>query len=772
MNLFKLVGSIFVDNEEANKSISKTDSKAESLAQKFVKGATTAAKWGAAVATAAVGMATAAGAAIVKVAEDTREYRSEMGKLETAFESSDHSAETAKKTYQELQSILGDTGQSVEAANHLAKLCKNQEQLSKWTNICTGVYAQFGASLPIEGLTEAANETAKTGALTGGLADALNWAGVNEEKFQEKLDKCKTEQQRQALITETLNGLYAESAKLYRENSEAVIAANASQEKLNETMAKIGGAVEPVVTKVKAMGITLLEMVTPAIVGFAGEVDEMATSFLEGHNPIQGIIDRAKKLYTWITDMGSYMEKTLHPVLGDLNAGFTTVKDAVDPLIDKCVEYVSSGELVEDITAKIKAGIDFLADSYVLAKEFLNAFVAGLPDYITNGELAEDATALLKDSVQFLSDIFQTIQGVLQPYIDMLSEYVTSGRAAEDITKAVEAAVEFLKTSYENLLEFIGQVVQGFQDAIQWGREHETVLSVMAIAIGTLTTAIGAYNVAMAIKNAGGIVEIAQLAATAVGVWALDAAEAAHTVTTTIATAATTAFGAAVSFLTSPITLVVLAIGALIAAGVALYQNWDVVTEKASNLWKKITDIFDKIKQSITDKIDSAKETVKNIVDDIKEFFNFKVSLPKIKLPHFSIKPKGWELGDLLKGSIPKLGIEWYAKAMDKGMIMESPTVFGVNGNKLMAGGEAGSETVVGTESLMDMIRSSVSNENTSVVQKLEVLIAILSRYMPEIVEAMKRAIVLDTGVMIGQLIPVINTEFKNILDYEERGNQ
>lgn len=156
MNLFKLVGSIFIDNEEANDSISKTDSKAEGLAGKFVKGATTAAKWGAGIATAAAGMAVAVGGAMVKVANDTREYRNEMGKLETAFEASDHSATTAKKNYQELQSILGETDQSVEAANHLAKLCTTEEELSKWTDICTGVYATFGASLPIEGLTEAA----------------------------------------------------------------------------------------------------------------------------------------------------------------------------------------------------------------------------------------------------------------------------------------------------------------------------------------------------------------------------------------------------------------------------------------------------------------------------------------------------------------------------------------------------------------------------------------------------------------------------------------
>ncbi len=87
--------------------------------------------------------------------------------------------------------------------------------MSEWTTICEGVYATFGASLPIEGLTEAANETAKVGTVTGTLADALNWAGISEDAFNEKLAACNTEAEREALIRQTLNGAYAEAAAGY-----------------------------------------------------------------------------------------------------------------------------------------------------------------------------------------------------------------------------------------------------------------------------------------------------------------------------------------------------------------------------------------------------------------------------------------------------------------------------------------------------------------------------------------------------------------------------
>jgi phage-related protein len=229
-------GAVEDVGEEAKEAAEKNDDFADSLSNGVKVG----------LAAVAAGV-TAAVAAIASSVEATQEYRREMGKLDTAFTQNGHSSAAATKTYEALQGILGETDQAVEAANHLAKLTKNEADLATWTDICTGVYAQFGASLPIEGLTEAANETAKTGALTGSLADALNWAGVNEDKFQESLDKCKTEQERQALITETLIDLYGETADAYRENNAEVIRSNEATEKLNKAWARVGAKAAPTV---------------------------------------------------------------------------------------------------------------------------------------------------------------------------------------------------------------------------------------------------------------------------------------------------------------------------------------------------------------------------------------------------------------------------------------------------------------------------------------------------------------------------------------------
>lgn len=268
MEIFRLIGSVFVDTDKADKSLQKVDKNAKGIGTRLLDVGKSAGKFALGVA----GAAAAAGGALIAAAESTREYRTEQGKLQAAFDASGFSAETARSTYEALNGVLGDSGQAVEAANHLALLTDNEKELQQWTNICTGVFATFGDSLPIEGLTEAANETAKVGTLTGSLADALNWAGVNEEAFQASLDACSTEQERQALITETLNGLYSEAADAYREVNGEIISANIAQDNLNNAMAGIGAAVEPFVTWGKQLLADVLERLTPILTSLAETV--------------------------------------------------------------------------------------------------------------------------------------------------------------------------------------------------------------------------------------------------------------------------------------------------------------------------------------------------------------------------------------------------------------------------------------------------------------------------------------------------------------------
>ena len=211
----------------------------------------------------------AVGAAFLALGPATEKYRQSQAQLASAFEASGGTADEAKKAYNDLYRVLGDNDAATETATHIAKLTTNEKEQAQWTTICKGVWATYGNSLPIEGLTEAANETAKTGKVTGVLADALNWAGVSEDEFNKKLAACNTQQEREKLIRETLSGLYDDAASKYEKNNAAILAQNEAQAKLNEAMAKLGEVAAPIITMLTTLGADVLTAITPYIQSFA-----------------------------------------------------------------------------------------------------------------------------------------------------------------------------------------------------------------------------------------------------------------------------------------------------------------------------------------------------------------------------------------------------------------------------------------------------------------------------------------------------------------------
>jgi hypothetical protein len=259
----------------------------------------------------------------------TAELRTNQAKLATAFEAAGASAGVATGVYNDLYRVLGDDDTATEAAGHLAKLTTEQSALSEWTTICQGVYATFGDSLPIEGLTEAANETAKVGTVTGTLADALNWAGINEDAFNEKLAACNTEAEREKLIRETLTGLYDEAAASYEETAAGVLAQNEAQAKLNESMAALGEVAAPIMTMLSELATEVLAQLTPYI-----------TEFAETHGPalkeaLSGIGEAVGKVITWIADNWELVSTLAAIVLGIAAAlsVFSTVMGIVNAVM-------------------------------------------------------------------------------------------------------------------------------------------------------------------------------------------------------------------------------------------------------------------------------------------------------------------------------------------------------------------------------------------------------------------------------------------------------
>lgn len=236
-------------------------------------------------------------ASINELVSTTNEFQEDMGKLSVAAQQNSVSTDAANGAYRDMVGILGETDQSVEAVNHLFALCgDNTQALSDWTNIASGVYATFGDSLPLEGLTEAANETAKVGQVTGPLADAINWASeaavqqgvalsgnqaavdaynsalasgaTQEDAFNAALAACNTEQERAQLITDTLSGVYADAGAQYQQTNADVIAYRQSQSDLTAAMSSLGQTFMPIVTGLTNVATMLLSGVQPAVQWF------------------------------------------------------------------------------------------------------------------------------------------------------------------------------------------------------------------------------------------------------------------------------------------------------------------------------------------------------------------------------------------------------------------------------------------------------------------------------------------------------------------------
>lgn len=240
-----------------------------------------------------VGGAVGATTALVGLATSQEENIQQSHQLETAWLNAGGTAEQAQGVYASFYRLLGETDTATEASQNLARLTTSEQELASWTDIAAGAYATFGDALPLENLAEASQETAHTGTVTGGLADALNWStesaetwsaalsghadaqsafnaalaegGTKEDAFNAALAACGDEQERASVITETLNGLYGEAGKAYQDNNKSLLDSRDAQNELNQAMTDAGEAALPVKEQVTQLGAKLLEAVVPAM---------------------------------------------------------------------------------------------------------------------------------------------------------------------------------------------------------------------------------------------------------------------------------------------------------------------------------------------------------------------------------------------------------------------------------------------------------------------------------------------------------------------------
>jgi phage-related protein len=525
----------------------------------------------------AVGSVVALTTAMVALGKSSIEFQKHQAKLNAGFQSVGLSAAQAAEVYDKLFGFLGEADTATETANLLAQLTQDTTELAEWTEILQGVYAKFPSSLPVESLAEAVNHTAQLGTVQGTLADALEWVGVNVDSFNAALEQTNSVAEREALIRNTLNSLYMGASRAYGQANQALIQYHRSQVEVDRALAEAMRYVIPLMTNLNHLAATLLTYLKPAfetvasvIIVFVqwiiaaikavgmffgmfekGSGDKVADSMGDASNntndfasgmenvnqALGGAVQQAKELkrqtmgFDELNVLASQSSaSTSTPGIGGGGGGGINIPEIAIPDLSEGLnlpDMKAFEEKVESIRERLKAilvlvglaGLGFSAwkatkliqdmmviirgakTVYKLGKDAVDAaFGAGTWDKINTA--LDDKKARLKGiigQVLTIAGIFLLIWG----YADAWVNGIDWGNFAL-ILGGVGLIVAGLALQHGSLAGAIGLIaggiamlIIGIKDFIENGYSMENVLMIAAGAIAVVVGAVWAFNAAL-----------------------------------------------------------------------------------------------------------------------------------------------------------------------------------------------------------------------------------------------------------------------------------
>lgn len=441
----------------------------------------------------------------------------------------------------------------------------------------------------------------------------------------------------------------------------------------------------------------------------------------------------------------------------NLLTGLADPKQAVGPLISEFAK--SLGILAKNVTPKIKEVFDALPNALIqITPQLMNMII-------------DLAPSLILAAINLVAGLIGALPGIISPIFSQLSSLIGSGMIDKIgqsissnmptlISKGLDMLLQFSQAVLTYLPVLVGMgmklifyLVQGLMSALPTLiSKVPTIIANLADAFSNSAQTIFAWGVKIIAEIIKGLVmSIPSLIANipkiiyaifavwnAINWWNLgkglingikngitsmggSLTSTAKNLFESLKNNVSNIFNNIKKVIESPIfgakTKVLAIIGEL-QNGVRVGFNF--IKSHASSVWNGI-------KNAIMSPMSAAANFVRAIINKIKGFFNFRISWPHIPLPHFNIKPNGWNVGDLLKGKIPSLGIKWYAQAMDNPMILDAPTIFGMSNGQMLGAGEAGAEVVAGRDTLMKMINQASNNRADEILDALHRIIALLS---------------------------------------------
>ena len=472
----------------------------------------------------AVASVTAITAALVKLGQSAKEFNTIQSKLISGFQAAGASAKQASETYKGFFRFLGEADRAGEAANHLAKMTTNEQELAEWTKICQGIFATFGDSLPIEGLTEAANETARVGKVTGVLADALNWAGVSEDDFNNSLANMNSLAERESYIRGTLNNLYSKAAMLYEINNQAAIQYNEAQYRLNVALSEAGKYVIPLMTQLSNLATVVLQVLKPAFEVISGVIIVF----------VQWIIAAVQYIGTFFglfSEKGTSSVKKVSNSISAVNSGIKGSFDGINGLGGAFDNATKSAEKLKKATMGFDE-LNVLSNPKTGASGSSSASGGG-PAY-TGGGISVPQMDPIDFTAPDLSNFQETVDEIKKDLggiitliglaaagfatwkiADFVKEFemikwtaLTMGRHMPEAVEGYKAMQKQIKSFVGNFMIIAGAIltIKGYSDAwvngIDW-KNFTEILAGLALVIGGISLAFGKLATSIAVATGG-----------------------------------------------------------------------------------------------------------------------------------------------------------------------------------------------------------------------------------------------------------------------------
>lgn len=474
-----------------------------------------------------------------ELSESTQEYRENMSKLYTATSAAGMDADYITQAYSQLYGVLGDETATTTTISNFEKLGVSMQDMDSLLDSATGIWAVYGDSIPLDGLAESVNETAKVGQITGTMADAINWASASndtwtnalsgnasalsafqsgvsqgmsaEDAFNEALAACGDEQERQQLIISTLNGLYADSAETYRENNASIIDAREATVNYQDAVAGVGAAMEPLQTTMTNFKTNLISGVSPAL-------QELSDAFMDVITGADGAEEGIASAVTGLVDTVSSMASDLLPqllemgtqILGGIMQGLAqstptlmaTVSDMILQLIQAITAFLPQfAEAAVTIASSIVTQLTaFVPQLLQAATTLLMAIVGAVPMIVNTlvPMLPQLITAIVTALLGAVPQLLQAATTLLMAIVNALPTIITALTAAlpQIISAILNAVVDAVPKLLKKSRELFGKIMEALGELL--GKLPGKMLEVRDSIVNGIRNSLGSIGSAAA----------------------------------------------------------------------------------------------------------------------------------------------------------------------------------------------------------------------------------------------------------------------------------